>query len=78
MTPPPRTSVRKRARPPRCRPPLQGDPSWPRIAGQKQPYLTEQLHAFKSGKRKSAIMAPLVANLSDEDIAALSKHFAGL
>lgn len=59
-------------------PAVQGDPSWPRIAGQKQPYLTEQLHAFKSGKRKSAIMAPLVANLSDEDIAALSKHFAGL
>ena len=59
-------------------PAVQGDPSWPHIAGQKQPYLAEQLHAFKSGKRKNAIMAPLVANLSDEDIAALSKHFAGL
>ena len=59
-------------------PAVQGDPTWPHIAGQKQPYLAEQLHAFKSGKRKNAIMAPLVANLSDEDIAALSKHFAGL
>ena len=59
-------------------PAVQGDPSWPRIAGQKQPYLAEQLHAFKGGKRKNEVMAPLVANLSDEDIAALSKHFAGL
>ena len=55
-----------------------GLPAYPILQGQHPEYLVKQLVEFKEGKRKNAIMAPLVANLSDEDIAALSKHFAGL
>ena len=45
---------------------------YPKLAGQHASYLYE----FKSGKRKNAIMAPMVANLSEQDMADLAAYFA--
>jgi cytochrome c553 len=54
----------------------------PKIAGQFAEYLHKQLADFKpqSGKkpaRESAIMTPLVANLSEDDIKGLAAYYAG-
>jgi cytochrome c553 len=54
----------------------------PKIAGQFAEYLHKQLLDFKpqSGKkpaRDSAIMTPLVANLSDDDMKSLAAFYAG-
>ncbi|MCB1998156.1 MAG: c-type cytochrome, partial [Rhodoferax sp.] len=40
----------------------------PILAGQFPEYLAKQLHEFKSGKRKNAIMQGMAAPLSEEDI----------
>jgi cytochrome c553 len=54
----------------------------PKIAGQFAEYLQKQLGDFKAqpGKkpaRESAIMAPMAANLSDDDIQSLAAYYAG-
>jgi cytochrome c553 len=54
----------------------------PKIAGQFPEYLHKQLADFKpqSGKkpaRDSAVMAPMVANLSDADMKSLAAYYAG-
>lgn len=49
---------------------------YPRLAGQNAEYIAKQLENFKNGQRKSTAMAPMVANLSPEDMAALGKFFA--
>jgi cytochrome c553 len=54
----------------------------PKIAGQFPEYLHKQLVDFKpqEGKkpaRESAIMTPMVASLSDEDIQSLAAYYAG-
>jgi cytochrome c553 len=40
----------------------------PKLAQQHPEYILKQLQDFKSGKRKSAIMKPLAAALSDQDM----------
>ncbi len=40
----------------------------PKLAQQHPEYILKQLQDFKSGKRKSAIMKPMVEPLSDEDM----------
>ena len=52
------------------------NPEWPRLAGQSAVYIAEQIRLFKSGARNSPIMKPLVASLSDKDIADVSVYFA--
>jgi cytochrome c553 len=54
----------------------------PKIAGQFPEYLHKQLADFKpqSGKkpaRDSAVMTPMVANLSDADMKSLAAYYAG-
>jgi len=54
----------------------------PKIAGQFAEYLQKQLGDFKAQPgtkpaRESAIMAPMAANLSDDDIQSLAAYFAG-
>jgi cytochrome c553 len=44
------------------------DPKYPKLAGQDAAYLYRQLWAFKSGTRRSDIMAGIVAGLSDADM----------
>lgn len=51
---------------------------WPNLAGQKEAYLVKQIKAFKSGERKDPSMAPMVAALTDEDIANLAAYYASL
>jgi cytochrome c553 len=53
-------------------------PIWPNLAGQKEQYLVAQLKAFKEGTRQNAQMAPMVASLSDEDMANLAAYYASL
>lgn len=56
---------------------LQG--MWPKIAGQHAKYLLAQLHAFKKGQaggRYNPSMAPMVAALSDQDMADLAAYYA--
>ncbi|MGQ9685700.1 MAG: c-type cytochrome [Thiobacillaceae bacterium] len=51
-------------------------PAYPVLAGQHPEYITKQLHDFKSGARRNAIMAPNVVGLSDEDMLNLGAYFA--
>ncbi|MDW3095689.1 MAG: cytochrome c [Gammaproteobacteria bacterium] len=53
-------------------------PIWPNLAGQKEQYLIASLKAFKDGTRKNAQMAPMVAGLSDEDMANLAAYYSSL
>jgi cytochrome c553 len=50
----------------------------PNLAGQYDAALYKQLRDFKSGHRISAIMEPLVANLSDQNMRDLAAYFADL
>ncbi len=48
----------------------------PNLAGQHPEYLYKQLVEFKSGARANAIMAGMVANLSDEDMRNLAAYYS--
>ena len=52
------------------------NPMWPNLAGQKEQYLAKQIKAFRDGTRKDPTMAPMVAGLSDDDIANLAAYFS--
>jgi cytochrome c553 len=51
-------------------------PTFPRLDGQHADYLDKQLREYKSGKRKSVIMAPLLGTLKKQQIPAMAAHFA--
>ena len=51
-------------------------PDFPRLAGQQYDYLVKALNDYQSGGRKSAIMAPLMANLSKRDITDLAAFYS--
>lgn len=53
-----------------------GSPANPILQGQHPEYLAKQLHEFKEGKRKNAIMQGMAAALSDEDIRNVSAFYA--
>ena len=55
--------------------PLQNIPS---LAGQPAFFILNQLFLMREGVRKIEVMAPFVKDLKDEDLDALSKHFAAL
>lgn len=50
-------------------------PTFPKLAGQYAVYVEAQLHAFKTGERKNAMMQPFAAGLSDQDMADLAAYF---
>jgi len=50
----------------------------PSLAGQPDGFLQWQLAYFRSGTRKSPVMQPMAAGLTDTDIRGLSKYFASL
>jgi cytochrome c553 len=54
------------------------DPTIPRNAGQSRFAIYKQLHDYKSGARVSDIMTPLVADLSDKQIADLAAFYGKL
>ncbi|MDB2705416.1 cytochrome c4 [Pseudomonadota bacterium] len=49
---------------------------FPKLAGQGEAYLVKQLQEFKSGDRKNAVMAPMVAALSEQDMADLAAYYS--
>jgi cytochrome c553 len=54
-----------------------GAPTFPILQGQHAQYLVKQLHEFKSGKRKNAVMSGMAAPLTDADMANVSAFYAG-
>jgi cytochrome c553 len=48
----------------------------PKLAGQHAGYITKQLNNFKSGLRENAVMAGMVANLTEEDMTNLGHYFS--
>ncbi len=52
------------------------NPDWPKLAGQHDKYLVKQLTDFKAGDRKNAMMAPMAAGLSEQDMADIAAFFA--
>ena len=52
------------------------NPEWPVLAGQNAAYLRDQITRFKTGKRFNALMQPMVAPLTEQDIADLAAFFA--
>jgi cytochrome c553 len=55
---------------------ISSNPMWPNLAGQQEMYLVKQIKAFRDGDRKDPMMAPMVAALSDDDIANLAAYYA--
>jgi cytochrome c553 len=53
-----------------------GVPANPILQGQHPEYLVKQLIEFKSGKRKNAVMAGMVATLSEEDMKHIAAFYA--
>ena len=51
-------------------------PVFPRLAGQNASYVERQLADYKSGKRRSTTMQPMVEDLTLADFAALGKWYA--
>ena len=51
-------------------------PTFPTLDGQHAAYLEKQLREYKSGKRKSAVMAPLIGTLKKQQLRAMAAHFA--
>jgi len=51
-------------------------PTYPNLAGQQPAYIAKQLADFKSGARSDMMMAPMAANLSEQDMADLAAFFA--
>lgn len=51
-------------------------PVFPRLAGQNEAYVVRQLQDYRSGKRVSTTMQPMVADLSEADFVALGKYFS--
>jgi cytochrome c553 len=51
------------------------NPEWPNLAGQHHEYIVEQLTVLKSGVRVAALMNPMAAALSEQDMADLAAHF---
>lgn len=59
---------------------LSGGPIGPRIAGQGEGYLRDQLKAFRQGQRKdpNQAMNAIASQLSDDEIEAVAHYLAGL
>ena len=51
-------------------------PQFPKLAGQNADYIVRELQRFKSGERKNAIMQPLAAPLSTQDMEDLGAWFS--
>jgi cytochrome c553 len=52
------------------------NPEWPVLAGQNANYLSEQITRFRDGKRVNVLMQPMVAPLTDQDVADLAAYFS--
>ncbi|HEX4798028.1 MAG TPA: hypothetical protein VFV04_01950 [Burkholderiales bacterium] len=48
----------------------------PKLAGQQQAYLAQQMRDFKAGKRPATIMHQIAKGYTDEQIDALAGYFS--
>ncbi len=55
-----------------------GQPAFPRLAGQIESYFIKALMDYKSDTRVDPVMNALAKGLSDEDIANLAAYYAAL
>lgn len=53
-------------------------PEVPHIGGQPAAYLERQMQAYRTGARRSEIMAMVMKYLTDDDIRDLAAHYASL
>lgn len=54
----------------------QAQPPFPRLAGLPEQYLIEQMDAYQDGRRANPTMAQIARNLDDDEIQAISRHYA--
>jgi len=52
------------------------DPRLPAIAGQREDYLANVLHAYRTGARKSSEMAAMASGLTESDVEGLAAYYA--
>ena len=53
------------------------NPEWPKLAGQHAGYTAKQIRDFKAGETRSdAVMAPMIAGLSEQDIEDIAAYYA--
>ena len=53
------------------------NPEWPKLAGQHAAYTAKQVRDFMAGAtRSNALMAPMIAGLSDQDIEDIAAYYA--
>ena len=58
-----------------------GAPRYPRLAGQRQAYVVQQLTTFKQGLRtndRALVMRNIAANLTNEEMMAIAEYLASL
>ena len=55
---------------------VSANPAWPKLAGQGEKYLVDQLKLFKEKVRVNTLMNPQAENLSDQDIEDLAAYYA--
>ena len=53
------------------------DPVAPKLYHARQSYLVSAIAAFRDGQRESAIMAPMVKDLTDQDVRDVAAYLAG-
>jgi len=53
-----------------------GAPPLPKLDGQQAAYLNKQLREYQTGKRKGAIMPPLIRTLKPQQLSLIAAHFA--
>lgn len=49
---------------------------YPKLAAKQAEYIRKQLRDYQSGRRKHAVMTPMAANLTPEQIDAVAAHYA--
>ena len=54
------------------------NPMWPNLAGQQTAYLVNQMQAFRDGGRYDPLMAPMVKELTDQDMENIAAYFSQL
>ena len=55
---------------------VSANPAWPKLAGQGEKYLVDQLQLFKEKVRVNTLMNPQAENLSEQDIEDLAAYYA--
>jgi len=52
------------------------NPQWPSIAGQHADYIVKQVKAIRAGERSAALMQPMVADITDQQIEDVAAYYS--